>query len=143
MDVKPSNIFLTSQYQGAFPYPRVVLGDFGCSTTLEEMALGRSEPWICSWQDTNFEPPEAPEFNLRSDVFQIGLVLFCLMFVEDVPYEGCDYAKYVRNATSYTVWPRHLVCRCLERDAARRISAEELLWTIGLYKEMGLQPLVC
>lgn len=136
-DIQPCNVFLTlegcTDIDG--PYPRVVLGDFGCSTTLQHIACGDSHPLYVSRQDSRFEPPEAPAFNMRSDIWQIGMVLYCLIFVMDAPIKRWDPVKRIREEPAYSSQLKELVCRCMEEDCEKRIGVEELVLRIEMARE--------
>ncbi|KAF1961433.1 kinase-like protein [Byssothecium circinans] len=137
-DLCPSNVFLASE-QGE-PFPRIVVGDFGCSTSLAlEESKARTlvkdpdadPPFITSAQNPDFAPPEAPRFNDRSDIYQIGVVMYCLMMMECEPPSGNLIPRLHENF-EYTKDMRDLVSACLAWRPEDRISAQQLVAEVEL-----------
>ncbi|KAF2688796.1 kinase-like protein [Lentithecium fluviatile CBS 122367] len=127
-DIQPGNIFMSFNDIHISEFPRVLLGDFGCSTSLLDIALGNSDPKNVDRQDTRFAPPEAPGFGLRSDIYQIGLVMWCLMCCQLDP--GDDFVTVredVLGADMYSQALREIVAACLEEDVKDRPRVEELV----------------
>ena len=69
-DIKPSNVFLCSE--GGEPFPRVVLGDFGCSVREDVFSFPGQEVVT---GDRNWVPPETPMFGKASDIWMMGAVI--------------------------------------------------------------------
>jgi serine/threonine protein kinase len=127
-DIQPSNVFLTSDGEAKTGLPLVVLGDFGCSTSFAEIASGFSDPVNVERQDCTFAPPEAPRYGLGSDIYQIGLVMWCLMFWELDP--GLDFEVLrddVLETEDYTDELKEIVAGCLEVDPLMRWPIEKLV----------------
>ncbi|KAF2492241.1 kinase-like protein [Lophium mytilinum] len=83
-DIKPGNVFLASPSDPRALYPRIVLGDFGCSVSDIDIVNGTASA-LTSRQAPEFSPPEAPAYSRRSDVFQLGLTIHCMIQNLDVP----------------------------------------------------------
>ncbi|KAF2492242.1 kinase-like protein [Lophium mytilinum] len=121
-DIKPGNVFLSTRGDGL--YPRVVLGDFGCSVSERHIKEGIASPLV-SRQAPAFAPPEAPSYSTRSDVFQVGLVLHCMARLIAVP----DYhlvASHQAIGTSYPESLQGVVAEMLRRDRKFRPSSQDL-----------------
>ncbi|KAJ4289648.1 G2-specific serine/threonine protein kinase [Kalmusia sp. IMI 367209] len=135
-DIKPSNVFLAST-QTENEFPRVVLGDFGCSTSTYHVRNGFNDEQFCSIQDLNFVPPEAPKYTLRSDIYQIGIVLYCLMFAQLEPCSEWNvmlsdilhqdvWLRELRSDRPYSLALVRLVSKCLTRKVDQRLGIGEL-----------------
>ncbi|KAI9709813.1 MAG: hypothetical protein M1812_007605 [Candelaria pacifica] len=83
-DIKPSNIFIKSTPNPPpSTYPRLVLGDFG-------IAVSRRPQDMRDWENKeghmigtlSFMPPQAPENDLRSDVWSLGASIQCMCRLE-------------------------------------------------------------
>ncbi|KAJ4347971.1 Cyclin-Dependent Kinase 7 [Didymosphaeria variabile] len=107
-DISLSNIFLKSDPGSQLP--RVVLGDFGLSTTNAHIKLGYNDRWISSTFEKYFAPPEFPVYYPESDIYQIGAVLYCLMYGQYTPYVGAAprLNKGQRGWLEHNIWVREL-----------------------------------
>jgi serine/threonine protein kinase len=143
-DIQPSNVFLT--YDGPCDgtrLPRVLLGDFGCAESLHDALItygsgSEREPKL--WHP-DFVPPEAPSFNLRSDVYMIGLTMWCLMFQETDPHRDFELVQDDVLASVYPKALKELVAACLEFDPEDRLFIEQLdrsLWNEPEADQFGL-----
>ncbi|KAF2816323.1 kinase-like protein [Mytilinidion resinicola] len=115
-DIKPGNIFLTSS--GSL-YPRSVLGDFGCGISESDITTALARDERVSRQARAFAPPESPDYDRRSDVYQLGLVMHCLSRLLRVP----DHT--VRSAPIKSIHGELLgqvVGACLRRNTSERES---------------------
>ena len=137
-DIQPNNIFLTIDAKPNSEFPRVVLGDFGCSTSLRDIAAGKSDPYLTERLDLNFAPPESPAFSLRSDIYQIGLVMWCLIFAERHPgkrrYDSLPFD--VMENEVYSKELRYIVTACLGVDLEMRPTVEQLVWSLTVEPEV-------
>lgn len=125
-DIHPGNIFLASQPDNR-SWPRVILGDFGCSTNDEDIEYGTADPSYVSYQDQNWAPPEAPHFGIASDIYQVGLVLSCLMFCTREPGGVIERLLEVENDKVYSSELRDIICGCLEPDIIVRFTIGDLI----------------
>ncbi|KAL5427677.1 hypothetical protein PMIN04_001179 [Paraphaeosphaeria minitans] len=139
------NVFLASEPAGS-NFPRVVLGDFGLSTTVAHTLLGYNKEWVVSWFEGFFAPPEFPSYHQESDVYQIGAVLYCLMYGQHTPYPGfaprlvhgkrgwLEHEIWVRELQSETPYSDALVeivSACLRGDVFSRCNIDQLLEMLG------------
>lgn len=86
-DIHLGNVFLASDPADPSK-PRVVLGDFGLSTTVAPTRLGYNQEWIISEFERCAAPPEFPLYSPKSDIYQIGALIYCLMNRQLIPYDG-------------------------------------------------------
>jgi NIMA (never in mitosis gene a)-related kinase len=125
-DIKPGNIFLT--WSPASPddkcrYPTSVVGDFGCCTSTRDIASGRASGKRNSGGTPAFEPPEAPKFCARSDVYMLGLTIHCLARMSNTP----DMKKYHTLSDRFRDGHlRALLRKCVDPDYSRRPTPGEL-----------------
>jgi serine/threonine protein kinase len=136
-DIQPSNVFLACGGKSDSDLPRVLLGDFGCSTSLRDIAAGKSSPFHTERYDYRFAPPEAPDFSLRSDVYQIGLVMQCLMFAETEPGNSfqCLSVDVMKNQM-YSKSLRYIVAACLQVEIEVRPTVEQLVSNLAAKPEV-------
>lgn len=84
LDIKPSNVFLSSRNTKG-PYPRVVLGDFGCAVSWRDIMAGK-EDRATQWQGTiGWHAPEhhvdpngfgvQGRYGKPTDIWQMGAVV--------------------------------------------------------------------
>ncbi|KAK4549570.1 hypothetical protein LTR36_006567 [Oleoguttula mirabilis] len=84
LDLKPGNVFLSSRDQKG-SYPRVVLGDFGCTVTWDDIKTGKADR-ATQWHGTpDWHPPEIhmdPDgagilgrYGIPTDVWQMGAII--------------------------------------------------------------------
>ncbi|KAK3707269.1 hypothetical protein LTR37_012270 [Vermiconidia calcicola] len=82
LDLKPCNIFLSSHGQRG-PYPRVVLGDFGCAVSEKDIDDGLAHPRRQRCGTEEWYPPEGLEsvvgshvrYGSATDVWQMGATI--------------------------------------------------------------------
>ena len=154
-DITLHNVFLADSPDPDNP-PRVVLGDFGLAITKEDIRSKKGastenhvgirdegdENYMESLFEEFFAPPEFPHFHCKSDVYQIGVVMYCLMFKLIRPY---DYiAPLLKDKTVASldedVWDQEdcyearysdelleTVSGCLVADASLRYDVDVLL----------------
>lgn len=98
LDIKPANVFMSRRmHPGQETFQsRVVLGDFGCAVTKEEMALGRHDPGILSASTRGWMAPEikinsarkwAGPYGKPMDVWQMGGVIQVLCRLMSQPHQ--------------------------------------------------------
>lgn len=144
-DIKPHNIFLAEPskelYQG---YPRSKLGDFGISIfTL------KNDPWNPHFYQAGtpgymapelmeYWPPQKGEVTGKTDVYEVGAALLTIMnrgvpdgqdhlCMEVKQEDWSDSIIFKDSFRTYSKRLQRLVERCLQYDAADRLSFEEIL----------------
>ncbi|PSN68141.1 kinase-like protein [Corynespora cassiicola Philippines] len=129
-DVIPSNVFLTVSDQSE-PYPRIVLGDFGCAmeqSRYNELQSGNMGPLAL---DNAFLTPERPLIHdIRSDVYQLGLIIWCLAYRTVIPGYSTFLAVHT-DEFELGLWPyssrlADLMALCLSWNPNNRPSSGEL-----------------
>ncbi len=124
-DLKPNNIFMTS---GPGLYPRIILGDFGCSTTASERSRRDAAGTIA------FRPP-GELYTRSSDMWALGAVMLILMGARD------QYNQPIRNPGARGYSPRLIRLANILRksDPSARPRACDFLDTIGDQLRKGIQ----
>ncbi|OAL45396.1 kinase-like protein [Pyrenochaeta sp. DS3sAY3a] len=87
-DMKPGNIFLTEVDKENLEfnqYPRLIVGDFGCSVSQVDVRDGRAGATYHSGVTPCFAPPEAPRYNETGDVYTLGLIMNCVARMRNMP----------------------------------------------------------
>ncbi|PVH98709.1 kinase-like protein [Periconia macrospinosa] len=143
LDLNPSNVLLEGEVEHRFgKFPRVLLADFGCSmrlsTQMENARLLEENPeadvplpFTCDWQNAEYSPPETPSFNLRSDIYQIGLVIYCMIVTDSAISPNTDLVQGLwSEGDVYTAPLLRLVNACLENEPARRPDIIQLIQMI-------------
>ncbi|KAL5466305.1 hypothetical protein PMIN06_000272 [Paraphaeosphaeria minitans] len=78
-DIHLGNVFLASEPAGS-NFPRVVLGDFGLSTTVAHTLLGYNKEWVVSWFE-GFLRPQSSRRTIKSQMsIRLGLssIVLCM-----------------------------------------------------------------
>ena len=109
-DVHPRNVFL-QKFPGS-PYPRVVLGDFGCAKFVDSDYEGVGGRYIGF--DPDWAPPETPASGLPSDIWAMGSVIQAMCRLEGPasrrhPGAGSRYSAALNRALQWameTDWRR-------------------------------------
>nr|POE62635.1 mitogen-activated protein kinase kinase kinase 4 [Quercus suber] len=89
LDIKPSNIFLSSQGAKG-DVPRLVLGDFGCAVSRDDIVTGRASKCIIGYGTAGWYPPEAsrkvnPRYGKPTDIWQLGGILQVICLLSSFP----------------------------------------------------------
>lgn len=112
VDIKPANVFLAHDVKGTFP--RVVLGDFGCSVTLADLHSGVANTEFQEHGTKGWFPPENSGatkmpgyYGPETDIWQVGGVVHVLCrllpapvmrLIEEGRACGRVYSKELNNA---------------------------------------------
>ncbi|KAF2121286.1 kinase-like domain-containing protein [Lophiotrema nucula] len=120
-DLKPGNIFLSRDEISGEIIAK--LGDFGCATSKDLVWQGQQNARRASCGTPDFNPPEAPRFLTKSDVWQLGAVIVCLCNLSDC-WKG-PHSR--RHGVVYTSKLSQAVGRCMESDIERRPKSDELV----------------
>lgn len=122
--------------QGDFTLSNIVIDDYGDAKIIDINRRGCPVGW---------EPPEATPLiesgqrlsmyiGVKSDLFQLGMVLWALATQEDEP-EIHERPLRIPPTPYVPDWFRRMVDICLSDDPRRRLQASSLL---SLFPEMGL-----
>lgn len=135
LDLKPANILLTNQQLSGKEHnrlPRVILADFGCSVTCDDITNKRETRIVQEFGTPGWYPPEEPRFvpqdmmgryGKPTDVWQMGGVIqaVCLLLFQP------DMARMERPlGRKYGAELNCLVASCLNADYIRRPTALDL-----------------
>lgn len=138
-DVLPGNVFLTSIGSDGL-YPRIVLGDFGCGVSRSDLLTGQVVPSDLPDPELSFWAPEALEQDTYSDVYQMGLVIWCLCYgvvtphhvYESRPVQDLEIEK---GLWTYSEQLRRVLNHCLSYRGVDRPTTKELLASIRSAKQ--------
>ena len=135
LDIKPANIFLTSQGKTGV-YPRVVLGDFGCAVTRADIEAGKAEKAVLMMGTQGWFPPEAVpatdapiwrgRYGKPTDIWQVGAVIQVLCKQLAVP----DMAAVQRGRPCGSAYSRELnsvVSLMMSADLDERLTTMGLM----------------
>ncbi|KAK5136793.1 hypothetical protein LTR08_002089 [Meristemomyces frigidus] len=133
LDIKPGNIFLTSTGQTG-GYPRVVLGDFGCAVTWNDIRSGKESREILYQGTEEWMPPELEpndhgivgKYGMPTDVWQMGGVIQVVCRLMDVP----DQESVGRNrpcGRAYSKDLNNMVCSVMHKEYAKRPRAIDMV----------------
>jgi serine/threonine protein kinase len=89
-DIILSNIFIkTDKLKGShksYEYPLTVkLGDWGCAITSSEWSSGNLDVWELPLVEARYAPAEEAVPEEATDVYQIGVVMWCLFCLKTTP----------------------------------------------------------
>jgi serine/threonine protein kinase len=130
LDVKSDNIWLTMQ-NSKESIPRVVLGDFGCSVSPEDIDRGLAHTLMLTHGTPRWLPPEARasssngrgQYGKATDIWQAGgtVQTMCRLTKSPNPEQAA-----ARRPCGSTVYPRRLnsiVASCMDEAVEKRPSA--------------------
>ncbi|KAH9838210.1 Serine/threonine-protein kinase H1, partial [Teratosphaeria destructans] len=135
LDLKPTNIFFKTR--GRDTYPRVVIGDFGCSITGSDIQRGIENPRLQECGTPDWYPPEGrPEiagrntrYGPKTDVWQMGATIHTIAHLISAP-DASIYAPtnaWIACGTRYSSRLNTVVMWCCFPDHQRRPSAARLV----------------
>ena len=84
-DIKPANLFVSQ-------YGDYKLGDFGIARTLED---GKASTFIGTKEFLAPEVFKMPNYDLRADIYSLGIMLYYLLNNNKMPFESEDGEKYI------------------------------------------------
>jgi serine/threonine protein kinase len=128
-DLKLDNIFLTwADRTDNCLYPKVVIGDFGCCISVNDINTGRARGYHRTSGGTPaWDPPEAPAADEKSDAYQLGLILHCLARMISRPFLSCtDRAEQPLPAILRDPGLSSIVKKLLRKDPHRRPTWNDL-----------------
>lgn len=130
-DLKPENFL----FRVSHDFDSLKLIDFGLAKAVSDTTRLTTKAGTCYYVS-----PETLKGNYdeRCDIWSLGVILFMMLagyppFDGDTDREIIDNVKQTRFSFDENIWEniteeaKHLICRMLEPDPARRISAEEAL----------------
>lgn len=137
LDIKPDNVFLSSSGQTG-PYPRVVLGDFGCAVTANDVRDGTEDANRQTTGMPRWFPPEGDltigvgrtRYGAESDMWQLGALIQVLCLQTSKPNRamlstakpvGGDYGRALNR----------YVKKLTQVDWTKRLTAVELVRKLG------------
>ncbi|KAF2716553.1 kinase-like protein [Polychaeton citri CBS 116435] len=137
LDIKPCNFFLTSRArQGRFP--RVVLGDFGCSVSASDVDTGRESSRQQPFGTPDWYPPEGlvnpqnegrTSYGKMTDIWQLGATIHVACRLGEHPNRGhLEFADTVLGSArvQYSLALAKTVFSCAHPRKNKRPSALEL-----------------
>ncbi|KAF2710952.1 kinase-like protein, partial [Pleomassaria siparia CBS 279.74] len=134
-DIILANVFMTST-RGENAYPVIKLGDFGCSIPQSDMTSGSVLEKDLPPEDGSWIAPEGPVPTKPADIFQIGLIAYCLLTGVEEPYYrnygiGRSMIWYFHEETRWSnMYSKELlkiIVQCVVKIPDKRPSAAELL----------------
>jgi serine/threonine protein kinase len=138
LDLKPTNIFLSSE-GGIGGHSRVVLADFGCAVSLEDMASGSVSESSQPCGTPAWYPPEGrgrQSYGTKTDIWMLGATVHVLCRLLRVPnvrvlQSPCGH-KYSRELNRFVavLMAVHVGDRPPARDIAS-IAMGVMLWRMG------------
>jgi serine/threonine protein kinase len=133
-DLTLSNIFIKTDERKAghdYEYPLTIkLGDWGCGITQSEWINGDIEVDELPMADPMYDPPEKAYPEESTDVYQIGVVMWCILCFTETP------DRDLSNLVGLRVWPgqgvyskdlRDSITACMKEDPEERPSVGNLL----------------
>ncbi|KAG9195704.1 hypothetical protein G6011_00825 [Alternaria panax] len=144
-DIILANVFCTSDAGDASIYPIVKLGDFGCAMRQSEIdgKDNRRYPWSKETpiMDPEYEPPEGQYATKAVDVYQIGLLMWCIVQNITSPFsldvEAMEPENFATSSFShYSSELRNLINQCIDEDPDDRLDSLRFLHLIVYYKNL-------
>jgi serine/threonine protein kinase len=123
-DLKPGNIFITRRNMRAGQnFPNLVVGDFGLNVSQTEIDNNTAKPPgdVASGFTPMFAPPEAPRYDVRSDIYSLGVTVHCLAIMRNTPRSVIGHRDiHPLDGRFEDGSLKKVVRRCLKHDPAER-----------------------
>lgn len=133
LDIKPCNVFLSTSGQRG-PYPRIVLGDFGCAVSASDILEGREDPQRQPAITRGWEPEEYGRYyGSRTDIFMMSGVVHCLARMQPVKPDRHRLQSRSPCGSSYSPQLNETVARGAKRDWKQRHSAADVVRLVAQY----------
>jgi serine/threonine protein kinase len=126
LDIKPANIFITNEDSlgtDKTPFPTLILGDFDCSKSYNDILSGKSRKYAHSGQTPASAPPESSKWNERDDIYMLGLTIHCLGQMRGEPDLKNHFPLSPRYKNENL---RKLIKQCIKTDPHDRPKANDL-----------------
>lgn len=143
-DIHPGNVFLKNPAGSGTEDMQVVLGDFGCAR--EPTARGRSvEGVICKMDFEAPEQLESDKYGPTSDVYQIGIVVWCMINANEKVHPTA-LANWVLDNSQEIGEGRcsnellHVLWWCLQQNPDVRYTPKQLLAAIANHRPPRTPP---
>ncbi|KAL1602407.1 hypothetical protein SLS60_005823 [Paraconiothyrium brasiliense] len=123
-DIKVENILVhKATPKGMTTAYTLKLADFGCAVARRHIWVDRfKEHDRASFATVGWQPPEAPQFVGRSDVWQLAAVMGCVCNVMNMPF--FDHA---RPAPGYSNTLNNAIVESMKKDFKKRPKSNEVL----------------
>lgn len=149
LDVKPSNVFLTSKGRNS-AYPRVVLGDFGCAVKDADILSGAAEEMLQEFYTPDWLPPEsrptsyskrgiAASCGTHTDIWQAGAVIQAMCRLLGAPHQGLVEEERPCGGKFGAALNNAVTC-CMSTDPKERPTALDLVTEVK--KEVVMRGMV-
>lgn len=149
LDVKPSNVFLTSKGRNS-AYPRVVLGDFGCAFKEVDIYSGAAQEMMQEFYTPDWLPPESRPvlYNKRgivascgphTDIWQAGAVIQAMCRLLGTPHQGLVEEERPCGG-KFSAALNNVVTCCMSTNPKDRPTALDLV--VEAQKEVGKRGMV-
>ncbi|HET6934801.1 MAG TPA: protein kinase [Candidatus Angelobacter sp.] len=131
-DLKPSNVMLEAT-------GRVVVMDFGLARDESRDLMTKTGAIMGTYEYMSPEQARGEKVDARSDIFTVGVILYELLTGQSPYASDSQIASLLKRTTQAAIPPSSIdasisrplnaiVCKCLERDLARRYqSADDLI----------------
>jgi serine/threonine protein kinase len=131
-DIILNNIFIkTNERNLSHEYPLTVkLGDWGCGVTQSEWSTANMTVDDLPAVDYDYDPPEHAVPGVATDIYQIGIVMCCLLCLRGMP--GLELDRLARTKRwpgcnwNYSEEIRDLIIACINPAPDERPSASVL-----------------
>lgn len=149
LDVKPSNVFLTSKGRNS-AYPRVVLGDFGCAFKEVDMYSGAAQEMMQEFYTPDWLPPEsrpvsysrrgiAASCGSHTDIWQAAAVVQAMCRLLGAPHQGLVEEERPCGGKFSAALNNAVTC-CMSADPKDRPTALDLVAEVK--KEVAVRGIV-
>lgn len=132
LDVKPDNVWLTGVDQ-THEFPQVVLGDFGCSVTQDDIDQGLAHWLMLTHGTPGWLPPESTEsmsgpstkgrYGKATDIWQAGGTVQTLCRLTKTPDIHLAEERRPCGSTKYSRDLNLVVSSCMEKEVSKRPTA--------------------
>ena len=151
LDIKPANIFFNMKRGVGLEdddFPTLVLGDFGCAVTAEDIAQGRFPRVGQPFGTEAWYPPEgligatgkfAGRYGKSTDIWQLGAVIACMARLLVIPNRA-ELSSTQPCGPSYSVELNKLVHHMLHDDIEKRPTAIDVVEKMQAWARIKEDP---
>ena len=149
LDIKPANVFISMKRAKGMEddeYPTIVLGDFGCAVTADDILQGKFNKRIQPFGTELWYAPEtkattgkhAGRYGKSSDIWQLGALVSCMCRLVQIPDYNALYSAQPLGP-GYSAELNKVVKWCFDWDLEKRPNAVDIIERMVAMKKLVVE----